>query len=101
LSRGALAESKNDIFTNRTLTAIGDAHGKSVAQVVLRWLVEREVVVIPKSVRPERMAENINIFDFHISDAEMNEITTLDTGVSVAFDHHEPTMVSWLNSRAE
>ena len=100
-SWGPLAEGKNDIFTNRTLTSIGDAHGKSVAQVVLRWLVQRGVVVIPKSMRPERMMENISVFDFSLGDDEMNEINALDTGVSVAFDHHDPAMVSWLNGRAE
>lgn len=100
-SWGPLAEGKNDIFTNPALTAIGNAHGKSVAQVVLRWLVQRDVVVIPKSTRRERMAENMNVFDFQLSDKEMNEIATLDTGVSVAFDHHDPKMVSWLNGRAE
>src|SRR4051812_1683892 len=100
-SWGPLAEGKNDIFSNPTLTAIGDAHGKSVAQVVLRWLVQREVVVIPKSVRPERMAENIDVFDFQLTDDEMKQIIALDTGASVAFDHHDPKMVSWLNGRAE
>jgi 2,5-diketo-D-gluconate reductase A len=100
-SWGPLAEGKNEIFSNPTLTKIGDAHGKSVAQVVLRWLIQRDVVVIPKSVRPERMAENMNVFDFRLSDDEMNEIAKLDTGVSVAFDHHDPAMVSWLNDRAE
>lgn len=100
-SWGPLAEGKNDIFTNPTLTSIGEAHGKSVSQVVLRWLVQRGVVVIPKSVRPERMVENITVFDFQLGDEEMNKINALDTGVSVAFDHHDPAMVSWLNSRAE
>lgn len=99
-SWGPLAEGKNDIFTNPTLTEIGNAHGKSVAQVVLRWLVQREVAVIPKSTRRERMAENMNVFDFQLSDEEMKQIATLDKGVSVAFDHHDPAMVSWLNSRA-
>ena len=100
-SWGPLAEGKNDIFSNPTLTAIGAVHGKSVAQVVLRWLSQREVVVIPKSVRPERMAENLAIFDFELSDDQMAQIAALDTGVSVAFDHRDPAMVGWLNSRAE
>lgn len=95
---GPLAEGKNDIFTNPTLVAIADAHGKSVAQVALRWLVQREVVVIPKSVRPERMAENLHVFDFQLT---QDEISTLDTGASIAFDHRDPAMVSWLNSRAD
>ena len=83
------------------MTAIGNVHGKSVAQVVLRWLTQREVVVIPKSVRPERMAENLDIFDFRLTSDEMSQIATLDTGASLFFDHRDPAMVSWLNSRAE
>ncbi|MCR6688617.1 aldo/keto reductase [Cellulomonas sp.] len=99
-SWGPLAEGKNDIFTNPVLTEIGQAHGKSVAQVALRWLTQRGVVVIPKSTRPERMAENLDVFDFTLSDDEMTQIATLETGASVAFDHHDPAMVSWLNGRA-
>jgi 2,5-diketo-D-gluconate reductase A len=93
-SWGPLAEGRNDIFTNPTLAGIGEAHGKSVAQVVLRWLMQRGVVVIPKSVRPERMAENLDVFDFALTDEEMSRIATLDTGVSVAFDHRDPQWVS-------
>lgn len=100
-SWGPFAEGKNNLFTNPTLTAIGEAHGKSVGQVVLRWLTQRQVVVIPKSVRPERMAENFNIFDFELTDQEMKEIATLDTGTSLFFDHRDPAMVTWLNGRAE
>lgn len=100
-SWGPFAEGKNDLFTNATLAAIGDAHGKSVGQIVLRWLTQRQVVVIPKTVRPERMAENLDIFDVELTDDEMAQIAALDTGSSVFFDHRDPTMVSWLNSRAE
>jgi 2,5-diketo-D-gluconate reductase A len=100
-SWGPFAEGKNNLFSDPTLTAIGDAHSKSVAQVVLRWLTQREVVVIPKSVRPERMAENLDIFDFQLTDDEMSQTATLDTGASLFFDHRDPAMVSWLNSRAE
>jgi 2,5-diketo-D-gluconate reductase A len=100
-SWGPFAEGKNDLFTNPTLAAIGAAYGKSVAQVVLRWLTQREVVVIPKSVRPERMAQNLDIFDFELTDQQMKEIGTLDTGASLFFDHRDPAMVSWLNNRAE
>jgi 2,5-diketo-D-gluconate reductase A len=100
-SWGPFAEGKNDLFTNPTLAAIGAAHGKSVAQVVLRWLTQREVVVIPKSVRPERMAQNLDIFDFELTDQQMKEIGTLDKGSSLFFDHRDPAMVSWLNRRAE
>ncbi|MEP7765926.1 aldo/keto reductase [Sanguibacter sp. 25GB23B1] len=98
-SWGPLAEGKNNIFSDPTLTAIGEAHGKSVAQVALRWLIQRGVVVIPKSSRPERMAENIDVFDFGLTDEETSRIATLDTGVSVAFDHRDPAMVSYLNAR--
>src|SRR5687768_9874719 len=75
---GPLAEGKNDIFDNLTLAGVGQAHGRSVAQVALRWLVQRGVVVIPKSVRPERMAENLDVFDFTLTDEEMTRIATLD-----------------------
>ena len=98
-SWGPFAEDRNGIFTNPTLTAIGAAHGKSVAQVVLRWLTQRQVVVIPKSVRPERMAENLEIFDLELTDTEMAKIAALDTGASLFFDHRDPAMVSWLNGR--
>ena len=79
-SWGPFAEGKNDLFTNPTLGEIGGAHGKSVAQVVLRWLIQRDVVVIPKSVRPERMAQNLDVFDFDLTDEEMARIAALDTG---------------------
>jgi 2,5-diketo-D-gluconate reductase A len=95
-SWGPFAEGKNDLFTNPTLTEIGEAHGKSVAQVVLRWLIQRDVVVIPKSVRPDRMAENFNIFDFELTDADMVRIAELDTGATAFFDHRDPEMVTWL-----
>ena len=98
-SWGPFAEGRNDLFTNPTLTEIGTAHGKSVAQVVLRWLIQRDVVVIPKSVRPDRMAENLAIFDFQITDDEMTRIAALDTGASLFFDHRDPAMVSWLGGR--
>lgn len=100
-SWGPLAEGKNDIFTNPVLVAIGEAHGKSVAQVVLHWLIQRGVVVIPKSTRPERMAENLDVFDFELTGDEVSRIDDLDAGVSLAFDHRDPAMVSWLNGRAD
>lgn len=87
-SWGPFAEGKHGIFTNPTLTGIGERYGKSAAQVVLRWLIQRGVIVIPKSVRPERMAENIDVFDFALSDADMAAIATLDTGTSSFVDHH-------------
>lgn len=100
-SWGPFAEGRNNLFTNPTLAAIGQTHGKSVGQVVLRWLTQRQVVVIPKSVRPERMAENLDIFDFELTDEQMAQIATLDTGASLFFDHRDPAMVTWLNSRAQ
>jgi 2,5-diketo-D-gluconate reductase A len=98
-SWGPFAEGKNDLFTNPTLTAIAQAHGKSVGQIVLAWLVQRGVVVIPKTVRAERMAENIDVFDVELTDAEMASIATLDTGSSQFFDHRDPNMVKWLSGR--
>ena len=98
-SWGPLAEGKNGIFTDPVLTAIGQAHGKTVAQVCLRWLIQRGVVVIPKSSSPERMAENFDVFEFQLTDEEMATIATLETGVSVAFDHRDPATVSYLNNR--
>jgi len=100
-SWGPFAEGRNNLFTNPTLAAIGQAHGKSVGQVVLRWLTQRQVVVIPKSVRPERMAENLDIFDFELTTEQMAQIAALDTGASLFFDHRDPAMVTWLNSRAQ
>ncbi|MCX6497338.1 MAG: aldo/keto reductase [Arthrobacter sp.] len=99
-SWGPLAEGRNNLFTDPVLSAIAEAHGKSVAQVVLRWLIQREVVVIPKSVRPERMAENLAVFDFTLTDEQMDRIAALDTGASVFFDHRDPAMVSRLGGRS-
>ncbi|MDD7250417.1 MAG: aldo/keto reductase [Prevotellaceae bacterium] len=84
-----LAEGRNGLFTHPVLTEIGKAHGKSVAQVALRFLLQRGVVIIPKSTHKERMVENLNIFDFQLSDDEMQEIGKLDTGRSLFFDHHD------------
>jgi 2,5-diketo-D-gluconate reductase A len=96
---GGFAEGRNNLFTDQTLTAIGNAHGKAVAQVVLRWLIQRDIVVIPKSVRRERMEQNLAVFDFTLTDDEMARIASMDTGASLFFDHRDPAMVSWLNSR--
>ena len=76
-------------------------HDKSVAQVVLRWLIQRDVVVIPKSVRRERMEQNLDVFDFTLTDEEMTRIAPIDTGASLFFDHRDPAMVSWLNGRRD
>ena len=98
-SWGPFAEGKNGLFTNETLAAIGESHGKSVAQVVLRWLIQRNVVVIPKSVRPERMAQNLDVFDFTLTEDQIAAIAGLDTGDSQFFDHRDPAMVGWLGGR--
>ncbi len=95
-SWGPFAEGRHGLFTDPVLSAIGAAHGRSVAQVVLRWMIQRGVVVIPKSVRPERMAENFDVFGFELSDDEMDRIAALDTGESQFFDHRDPAMVERL-----
>lgn len=87
------AEGRNNLFHNEVLEAIANKHGKSVAQVVLRWLTQRNVVAIPKSVRADRMAENLNIFDFALSEEDMARIATLDTNTSSFFDHRDPEIV--------
>src|SRR3954468_8695407 len=97
-SWGPFAEGKNNIFQNDVLRSIGGKYGKSVAQVVLRWLTQRGVVAIPKSVRKERMAENFNIFDFQLSAEDMAAIATLDTGKSAFFDHRDPAVVKMLGT---
>lgn len=96
-SWGPFAEGKNDIFQNEVLASIGRKYDKSVAQVILRWLTQRNVVAIPKSVRKERMAENFNIFDFELSSEDIQNIETLDTNASLFFDHRDPNMVKWLS----
>ena len=96
-SWGPFAEGKNDLFTNPTLTTIAEEHGKSVGQVVLRWLIQRGVVVIPKSARRERLEENISVFDFTLSDAQMADISTLDTGSSLFIDHNDVSAVTLLS----
>lgn len=93
------AEGKNDLFTNELLAGIAAAHSKSVAQVVLRWLIQRDVIVIPKSVSPARMAENFNIFDFELTTDEMAKIATLDGGESLFFDHRTAEAAQWLGER--
>ncbi|MGW9102623.1 aldo/keto reductase [Priestia megaterium] len=93
------AEGKNEIFQNELLVSIAGKHNKSVAQVILRWLTQRGVVVIPKSVRKERIIENFNIFDFELSQEDMEKIATLDTEESLFFSHRDPEMVKWLGTR--
>jgi diketogulonate reductase-like aldo/keto reductase len=89
MSWGPLAEGRNNFFQNETLAAIGAKHGKTVAQVALRWLIQRGVIIIPKSTHIERMRENLDIFDFELSADDMAQIATLDTGKSLFFDHHD------------
>lgn len=98
-SWGPFAEGKNDIFNNEILKAIAEKYNKTVAQVILRWLTQRGVVAIPKSVRKERMAENFAIFDFELSETEMLTIQTLDNKTSLFFDHRDPNMVKWISER--
>ncbi|MCM3626102.1 aldo/keto reductase [Paenibacillus glycanilyticus] len=93
------AEGKNDLFQNDVLLSLAEKHQKSVAQVVLRWLTQREVVVIPKSVRKERIIENFTIFDFELSQEDMDSILSLDTKQSLFFSHRDPEMVKWLGNR--
>ena len=98
-SWGPFAEGRNNIFQNELLLTIGKKYNKSIAQVILRWLTQRGVVAIPKSVRKERMEENFNIFDFGLSVEDMEAIKTLDTRTSSFFDHRDPAMVKWLGER--
>lgn len=98
-SWGPFAEGKHNIFQNELLLSIARKYQKTVAQVILRWLTQRGVVAIPKSVRKERMVENFNIFDFELSSDDMEAIKTLDAKVSSFFDHRDPAMVKWLGTR--
>lgn len=98
-SWGPFAEGKNDLFHNELLASIGKKYGKTIAQVVLRWLTQRGVMAIPKSVRKERMEENFNSLDFELSAEDMEAIKTLDTKTSAFFDHRDPKMVKWLGER--
>ncbi len=88
-----LAEGRNNFFTNPVLEKIGGKYGKSVAQVALRWLIQRDVIIIPKSVHVERMQQNMDIFDFELSQDDMAAIAALDTKQSLFFDHHAPEVV--------
>jgi diketogulonate reductase-like aldo/keto reductase len=93
------AEGKNNIFQNEVLLLIAAKHKKSVAQVILRWLIQRGIIALSKSTRKERMIENINVFDFELSTEDLAAITTLDTRTSSFFDHRDPEKVKWLGER--
>lgn len=93
MSWAPLAEGRNNFFINPVLEAIGRKYGKSVAQVALRWLLQRDVIIIPKSVHIDRMKQNIDLFDFSLSDEDMAQIASLDTQTSLFFDHHDPETV--------
>lgn len=97
-SWGPFAEGKNDIFTNDLLVSIAKKYNKSVAQVILRWLTQRDIVAIPKSVRKERMVENFNVFDFELTADDMEQIKSLDTNQSLFFDHRDPKVIKWMGS---
>jgi len=93
------AEGKNNLFQNEVLVSIGNEHQKSVAQVVLRWLVQREIIVVSKSTHKNRIIENFNIFDFELTDKDMERIGTLDTKESCFFSHRDPSVVKRLGER--
>lgn len=95
------AEGKNNMFSNETLSDIGKKYNKSVAQIILRWLTQRNVVALSKSTQISRMQENINIFDFALSNADMQEIAKLDTKTSLFFSHTDPKMVKWFDEMIE
>lgn len=95
-SWGPFAEGRNNIFQNELLVSIAGKYEKTVAQVILRWLIQREVVVIPKSVRKERIVENFEVFNFELSVEDMDKVATLDTKASLFFDHRDPKMVKML-----
>lgn len=98
MSWGPFAEGRNDFFTNPVLKAIGEKYGKSVAQTALRFLIQRDVVVIPKSTHKERMEQNLDVFDFFLSAEDMATIGKLDKGESLFFSHYAPETVKWLTS---
>lgn len=93
------AEGRNNLFSNAVLTDIGHRHNKSVGQVVLRWLVQRGIAALAKSVHKSRMAENIDIFDFQLDESDMLRIATLETGTSSFFSHRDPAIVKWMSER--
>lgn len=94
-------EGRGGLFTNELLTKIGEKYNKTAAQVMLRWAIQRNIVVLPKSVHKDRMIQNINIFDFTLTDEDMNLISTLNTNKSSFFSHQDPAMVEWFVKMVE
>lgn len=101
MSWGPFAEGKNNFFTNEMMKTIGEKYGKSVAQVALRFLIQRGVVVIPKSTHKDRMIQNLDVFDFILSDEDMKSMEGLDKGESLFFSHYDPEIVTWLAQRGK
>ncbi len=97
-SWASFAEGRNNLFNNELLKGIGAKYNKSIAQVVLRWLIQRGIVVIPKSVRKERLIENISVFDFELSSEDIETIATLDTQNSLFFSHRDPAIIKWFST---
>ena len=97
-SWGPFAEGRKDFFTNPTVMAVGEKYGKTVAQTALRYLIQSGVIVIPKSVRRERMEENLNVFDFKLSESDMSALSALDEDESAFFSHYDPSTVEWFMS---
>ena len=93
------AEGRNNLFQNERLVAIAERYGKTVGRVVLRWLVQRSIVALAKSVRKERMLENLAVFEFELSDDDMKAVATLETGASSFFSHRDPAIVKWMSER--
>ncbi len=98
-SWGPFAEGRNNLFQNELLLSIAAKHNKSLAQVVLRWLIQRGVVAIPKSVKKERIKENFDVFNFELNAEDLDAIATLDSKVSSFFDHRDPEIIKWMGSR--
>ena len=97
-SWGPFAEGRKDFFTNPTVMTVGEKYGKTVAQTALRYLIQSGVIVIPKSVRRERMEENLNVFDFKLSEDDIAALSVLDEGESAFFSHYDPSTVEWFMS---
>lgn len=97
----SFGEGRGGLFTNELLTGIGAKYGKSAAQVMLRWAIQRNIVVLPKSTHRERMIQNLNVFDFVLTAEDMEQIATLDTNTSSFFSHYDPNMVEWFVNMVE